>query len=58
VEDYAEAAVEAALAAGAAYADARVVVGREEILKAHNGAIEQLDISESAGASPSRSLVA
>ncbi len=47
--DYATAAVEGALAAGATYADARAVVGTTEYLGARNGVLEQLDQSESAG---------
>jgi TldD protein len=49
MEEYAEAAVEAALAAGASYADARTVVSRQETLNARNGAIEQLGMEEAAG---------
>ena len=41
--DIATAAVEAALAAGASYADARVMESRTEAMAARNGAIESLD---------------
>ena len=47
--DVATAAVEGALAAGARYADARVVVGRTEGLQARNGVLEGLQRSESGG---------
>ena len=47
--DPAVAAVEGALAAGAEYADARVVVSRSQTLEALNETIESLDQSESAG---------
>src|SRR5690349_5993482 len=47
--DPAAAAVEGALAAGAEYADARVVVSRRQSLEALNETIEALDQSESAG---------
>jgi len=47
--DPAVAAVEGALAAGAEYADARVVVSRRQSLEALNETIESLDQSESAG---------
>src|SRR3954469_20871130 len=47
--DAAEAAVEAALAAGARYADARVVSPREESLRAQDGLVEQVDSGESTG---------
>jgi TldD protein len=40
--DYATAAVSAALAAGASYADARVVIRRQERLNAQNGALESV----------------
>ncbi len=49
MEEYAAAAVEAALAAGARYADARTVVTREELVEARNGEIEQFDAPEQAG---------
>lgn len=47
--DAATAAVEAAMAAGARYADARVMHRRHESMSARNGAIEQLEQSEDAG---------
>ena len=47
--DAAEAAVEAALAAGARYADARLVDRRHESMSARNGDVEVLTQSESAG---------
>ena len=47
--DVATAAVEAALNAGAAYADARVMETRTEAMAARNGAIESLDREERAG---------
>src|SRR5688500_3029229 len=47
--DPAVAAVEGALAAGAQYADARVVVSRRQSLEALNETIESLEQSESAG---------
>ena len=47
--DLAIAAVEGALAAGAEYADARVVISRRQSLEALNQTIESLDQSESAG---------
>ncbi|HEV7865287.1 MAG TPA: TldD/PmbA family protein, partial [Acidimicrobiia bacterium] len=47
--DPAVAAVEGALAAGAEYADARVVISRHQSLEALNETIESLDQSESAG---------
>jgi TldD protein len=49
VFDYAAAAVEGALAAGAAYADARVVVGRTETIGVLNGRTERIDRVETAG---------
>jgi len=49
VFDAAEAAVEGALAAGATYADARVVESTTEYLGARNGQLEQLDQTEAAG---------
>jgi TldD protein len=49
VFDLAIAAVEGALAAGAEYADARVVISRRQSLEALNQTIESLDQSESAG---------
>jgi TldD protein len=47
--DYAQAAVEAALAAGATYADARYVEGRDEAIEVMNGSVESLDSAETAG---------
>ena len=47
--DAASAAVEAALAAGARYADARVVLTRHEVMTARDGRIEDLDRSETVG---------
>ncbi len=47
--DYARAAVEAALAAGATYADARVVIRRHERLQAQNGEIQTVGHDEDAG---------
>jgi TldD protein len=47
--DYARAAVEAALAAGASYADARVVIRREERLAAQNGELESVANALEAG---------
>ena len=47
--DAATAAVEAALAAGARYADARVMHRRSESMNARNGAIEDLSQTEDAG---------
>ncbi len=47
--DYAEAAVEGALAAGATYADARSFAARDESLDARDGQIESLSRSERAG---------
>jgi TldD protein len=49
VFEYAEAAVEGALAAGAAYADARVMVIRTESIDVQNRAVESVRLSESAG---------
>ena len=47
--DIATAAVEAALAAGARYADARVMEVRTEAMAARNGVVETLDRDERAG---------
>ena len=47
--DAAQAAVEGALAAGATYADARVMAGRTESMNARNGVVEDLGQSESTG---------
>ena len=49
MNDLAVAAVEAALAAGARYADARVMVVRHETMAARNGVIEDLTQTETAG---------
>ncbi|HEY6607975.1 MAG TPA: DNA gyrase modulator, partial [Candidatus Limnocylindria bacterium] len=47
--EYAEAAVEAALAAGARYADARVMDRRHESMSARNGEVEGLTQEASTG---------
>ena len=47
--DYARAAVETALAAGATYADARVVIRRHERISARNGDLENVQRNEDAG---------
>ena len=47
--DHAAAAVEGALAAGAEYADARVVIGRSQSIEALNETIESLDQGETGG---------
>jgi TldD protein len=47
--DVATAAVEAALNAGASYADARVMETRTEAMSARNGSVESLDREERAG---------
>ena len=47
--EYATAAVEGALAAGAAYADARVVVSKQESIDVQNQSVQSLDRSEQAG---------
>ena len=47
--DEARRAVEGALAAGAAYADARVVAGRTESIDVLNGTVQSLDRSDSVG---------
>jgi len=49
MDDIAIAAVEAALAAGAGYADARVMEIRTEAMNARNGVIESLDRAERVG---------
>ena len=49
MDDIATQAVEAALAAGATYADARVMEIRTEAMNARNGVIEGLDREERAG---------
>ena len=47
--DLAQTAVEAALAGGARYADARVVLARSESLDAQNGVVQGLDRAETVG---------
>src|SRR5678816_458982 len=47
--DVATAAAEAALNAGASYADARAMESRTEAMAARNGAVETLDREERAG---------
>ena len=47
--DVATAAVEAALTAGARYADARVMESRSEVVAARNGHVEQVDRGERSG---------
>ncbi len=47
--DYAQAAVEGALAAGAAYADARVVIATQESIDVLNQSVESMDLTETAG---------
>src|SRR5690349_18866466 len=49
MQDIATRAVEAALAAGASYADARVMDVRTEAMSARNGVVEALDREERAG---------
>jgi TldD protein len=49
MEDVATAAVEAALAAGAGYADARAMEIRTEAMAARNGVVESLDRQDRAG---------
>jgi len=49
MHDLATAAVEAALGAGASYADARVMEMRSEAMAARNGVVESLDREERAG---------
>ncbi len=49
VFDFASAAVEGALAAGASYADARVVIATTESLDVLNKAVESVDRTETAG---------
>jgi TldD protein len=49
VFDDASAAVEGALAAGASYSDARVVVSRTETIEVLNGRVERVDRTETAG---------
>src|SRR6201995_3171952 len=47
--DYAQAAVEAGLAAGARFGARRVVVSRDQRLRAQDGVLEDLSQGESAG---------
>ena len=47
--DPAQAAVEGALAAGASYADARVVVSKQETIAVQNQVVESIDNAEQAG---------
>jgi TldD protein len=47
--DLAEAAVEAALNAGARYADARAMQSRSEVVDARNGVVERIDREERSG---------
>lgn len=47
--DLAEAAVQAAIATGASYADARVIHGRTQSLSGHNGHIDQVEDDERLG---------
>jgi TldD protein len=49
VFEYATAAVEGALAAGATYADARVVIGESESIAVQNQAVEAVDMVEAVG---------
>ncbi|MDX6212128.1 MAG: hypothetical protein QOF82_1215 [Frankiales bacterium] len=49
MDEYASAAVEAALAAGARYADARVMFSKTESMSAQNGVVERLAQDETAG---------
>jgi len=49
MDDLATAAVEAALAAGATYADARALTSRSESMGARNGVLESLDRTSRAG---------
>ena len=49
MEDLAVAAVEAALAAGATYADARAMITRSESMSARNGVLESLDRTARSG---------
>src|SRR5262249_30729488 len=49
MDDIATMAVESALAAGAAYADARVMEIRTEAMRARNGVVESLDREERTG---------
>ncbi|HEX8026284.1 MAG TPA: TldD/PmbA family protein, partial [Candidatus Limnocylindrales bacterium] len=49
MDDLATAAVEAALAAGATYADARAMESRAEVIEARNGVVEAVDRTERVG---------
>ena len=49
MDEYAAAAVEAALDAGARYADARVMISKTESMSAQNGVVERLQQDETAG---------
>jgi TldD protein len=49
MDEYARAAVEAAVAAGARYADARVMISKTESMSAQNAVVERLAQDESAG---------
>jgi TldD protein len=49
MEEYAQAAVDAALAAGARYADARVMISQTESMAAQNAVVERLQQDERAG---------
>jgi TldD protein len=49
VFEFAEAAVDGAIAAGATYADARVVVSRTQSIDVQNQVVESVDTGESAG---------
>src|ERR1700710_1171505 len=49
MDEYAVAAVEAALAAGARYADARVMISKTESMSAQNAVVERLQQDETAG---------
>ncbi len=49
MDEYAAAAVEAALAAGARYADARVMISKSESMSAQNAVVERLQQDETAG---------
>ena len=52
--DVATAAVEAAINAGARYADARVMESRSEVVGARNGHVEQVDRGERAATTSDR----
>jgi len=49
VRDLCEAGVDAALAAGASYADARVVLRRAQLVATKNGLVEEISDLESEG---------